>query len=352
MSFVKTAVKKVFSFVKKVVKSKVFKWVAIAALTFFTAGVAAGGFAAFTGVTGVGTFFTAVGQTIATGAASMASTLGFQGVSGSLASHGGAAAIQAGLTTTATSASGAALTADVLSGTIAGTGTAEAGALALSAKGTAFATAEAGATLLANPAFVAEAGLTTATQLEAATAALTTGAAKTGISSTVWKGIQVGFSAMAASQANKKQKKGATFVMGGLSKGPKDRSFGASPSFVVGGPRGSNAIKRETAAPQADVGPTLAGELARRDTSEGVAALPQQPSGVLAADPRAVQDIGGVQDQAGVAPQEAGALLAQTPSQQGVDQFLGEFKPTSILSPNRKQSIVDNLINNRGALGV
>mgnify|MGYP001814162153 CR=1 FL=1 len=58
MSFVKKAVKKVFKFVKKVVKSKIFKWVAIAALTFFTAGVAAGGFAAFTGVSSVGSFFT------------------------------------------------------------------------------------------------------------------------------------------------------------------------------------------------------------------------------------------------------------------------------------------------------
>lgn len=111
MSFIKKAVKKVFSVAKKIVKSKVFKWIAIAALCFFTAGVAAGGFAAFAGVNSIGSFFVAVGQTMATGAASMASSLGFQGMSSSLAAHGGAAAIQAGLTTTATSATGATLTA-------------------------------------------------------------------------------------------------------------------------------------------------------------------------------------------------------------------------------------------------
>lgn len=97
MSFVKKAVKKVVKFVKRVVKSDIFKIVAIAALTFFTAGVAAGGFAAFSGVSGIGSFFTAVGQTIATGASAMASLVGAQGLSASLAAKGGAAAAAAGL---------------------------------------------------------------------------------------------------------------------------------------------------------------------------------------------------------------------------------------------------------------
>lgn len=104
MSFVKKAVKKVFKFVKRVVKSKVFKIVAIAALTFFTAGVAAGGFAAFSGASGLSGFFTAVGQTIATGASSLASMVGLKGVSAGLAKYGGAAAVEAGLTATAAQA--------------------------------------------------------------------------------------------------------------------------------------------------------------------------------------------------------------------------------------------------------
>ena len=71
MSFIKKAVKKVFKvvkkIVKKVVKSKWFKIAAIAALTFFTAGVATVGFAAFSGVTTIGGFFGAVGSTMASG---------------------------------------------------------------------------------------------------------------------------------------------------------------------------------------------------------------------------------------------------------------------------------------------
>lgn len=97
MSFVKKAVKKVFKVVKKVVKSKIFKIVAIAALIFFTAGVAAGGFAAFAGVNTVGGFMVAAGQTMATGAAAITGGLGMAGTSGALAAHGGAAATAAGL---------------------------------------------------------------------------------------------------------------------------------------------------------------------------------------------------------------------------------------------------------------
>ena len=97
MSFIKKAVKKVFKVVKKVVKSKIFKIIAIAAIIFFTAGIAAGGFAAFAGVNSVGTFFVAAGQTMATGAAAMAGAVGLQGTSAALAAHGGAAATAAGL---------------------------------------------------------------------------------------------------------------------------------------------------------------------------------------------------------------------------------------------------------------
>lgn len=98
MSFVKKAIKKVVKTVKKIVKSKIFKYVVIAAAIFFTAGVAAGGFAAFSGVSSIGGFFTAVGQTIATGASAIAGGLGFQGASSTLAGYGGAAAEAAGLT--------------------------------------------------------------------------------------------------------------------------------------------------------------------------------------------------------------------------------------------------------------
>ncbi len=83
MSFVKKAVKKVFkvvkkvvkktiSFTKRVIKSPWFKIAAVIALSLFTAGIAAGGFAAFGSSMaaaggGVGGFFTAVGSTIAQG---------------------------------------------------------------------------------------------------------------------------------------------------------------------------------------------------------------------------------------------------------------------------------------------
>ncbi len=100
MSFVKKAVKKVFKGVKKVVKSKAFKIAAIAGLTLFTAGVAAGGFGAFAGLGSnftLGGFFTAVGQTIAAGGAKLASMVGLKGLSGSLAKFGGQTAVNAGL---------------------------------------------------------------------------------------------------------------------------------------------------------------------------------------------------------------------------------------------------------------
>lgn len=101
MSFVKKAIKKVVKTVKKIVKSDIFKYIVIAAAIFFTAGMVAGGFAAFSTTMSTSGFFTAVGQTIATGASAIAGGLGFQGMSASLAAHGGAMASAAGLQTVA-----------------------------------------------------------------------------------------------------------------------------------------------------------------------------------------------------------------------------------------------------------
>ena len=90
MSFIKKAVKKIFKVVKKIVKSKIFKIVAIAALSFFTAGIASGlGFSAFSGVSTIGGFFGAVGSTISAGfTATVGSLFGAAGGGGA----GGAAA--------------------------------------------------------------------------------------------------------------------------------------------------------------------------------------------------------------------------------------------------------------------
>lgn len=91
MSFVKKAVRKVFRGAKKFVK-KYGKYVAAAAGLFFTSGLAAGGFSAFQGVGDVGSFFGAVGKTMAVGAQAMGGSLGIgQGVSGSLSASTGVA---------------------------------------------------------------------------------------------------------------------------------------------------------------------------------------------------------------------------------------------------------------------
>jgi hypothetical protein len=82
MSFVKKAVKKVFnfhkklfkkslSFTKRLLKNRYFQIALVIAASVFTAGVAAGGFAAFSGVSSVGSFFSAVGTTISTGFSSI-----------------------------------------------------------------------------------------------------------------------------------------------------------------------------------------------------------------------------------------------------------------------------------------
>lgn len=99
MSFVVKAVKKVFKkvkkFVKRVVKSKWFKIAAIVALSVFTAGIAAGGFAAFSGVSSVGSFFSAVGSTMATGWSAIAGSV--TGMFGGGTAAGSAGATAAGV---------------------------------------------------------------------------------------------------------------------------------------------------------------------------------------------------------------------------------------------------------------
>lgn len=80
MSFVVKAVKKVFKKIKKVAKrlwdNKWFRVAAIAALTVFTAGVGSAGFAAFKGVSTIGEFFGAVGQTMSTGWGAISNGIG------------------------------------------------------------------------------------------------------------------------------------------------------------------------------------------------------------------------------------------------------------------------------------
>ena len=109
MSFVAKAVKKVFKavkkVVKKVVKSKWFKIAAVIALTVFTAGVATAGFAAFAGVSSVGSFFSAVGTTMASGWTAIVGGIKAVGAkAASLFGAGGGAG--AGTTTAATGALG------------------------------------------------------------------------------------------------------------------------------------------------------------------------------------------------------------------------------------------------------
>jgi hypothetical protein len=107
MSFVKKAVKKVFKKVvkvtKKVVKSKWFKIAAIVGLSLFTAGVAAGGFAAFANVSTVGGFFGAVGTTMGTGWTALVG-----GLTGAAVPGAGAAGAAAGAAPAATGGIGVA----------------------------------------------------------------------------------------------------------------------------------------------------------------------------------------------------------------------------------------------------
>lgn len=125
MSAIAKGVKKVFKGVKKVVK-KIAKPVLIGGAIFFTAGIAAGGFAAFGASSGL-SFFGAVGQTMAAGAQAVAGSLGIgSGIAGT-----GVTSAFAG-----TAAQGATLGTGVLAQTLglsagpaaAASGTAQAGA--------------------------------------------------------------------------------------------------------------------------------------------------------------------------------------------------------------------------------
>jgi hypothetical protein len=130
MSFVGKAVKKVFKKVakvtKKVVKSKWFKIAVIVGLSLFTAGVAAGGFAAFSGVTTVGGFFSAVGTTMGTGwtaltagltgAAVPGATAGSSVTAGGLIPAAEAAAIESAVGAVGTGMGGSALGSSAVTG--------------------------------------------------------------------------------------------------------------------------------------------------------------------------------------------------------------------------------------------
>lgn len=99
MSFVKKIVKKTVKFVKKH-----WKKILIAAAIVFTAGIATVGFAAFSGVSTVGGFFSAVGSTMVAGGAAIAGTVGI------------------GSGVTATTAGGAFAGAPIMAGVQAGSG--------------------------------------------------------------------------------------------------------------------------------------------------------------------------------------------------------------------------------------
>jgi len=360
MSFLKKAVKKVFGFVKKVVSSKAFKWVAIAAAAFFTAGVAAGGFAAFTGVSSdIGRFFTAVGQTIATGAASVASGLGFKGASASLASHGGAAAIQAGLTTTAKTAAGVAISAappigGQATGAIAKTGggllSNSKGVVPLSAKAVTRSTVAASTDLAGSQLSKAMAGMTSSGV-----------AGGSGINPIVWQGIGTAFNAMAASKARQNQRK-ITGVAGGVSHGGSTDP-GPQPFFVFGGKEGANANPSNPAPTQDQGTPprqppantsTVAGQLAQRsaqgqrvnvDPRNADSGLFTAPNGPVAPPPGLLASRNPSQEETQNAQPRAGSgLLAQ----RSTNDFVSNFQNTDPTGMQSNKELLDQLI--RGSI--
>lgn len=353
MSFVKTAAKKVFSFFKKVVKSDVFKWVAVAAIAFFAAGVSAGGFSSFTGVSGVGQFFTAVGQTMATGAASIASMMGWQSGASSIAQHGGASAIQAGFTDTAYSAGGDIISADIASGQIVGEGgaafvTNSNQAVNLSAK--ALANEQAKAALLgiaADPDAVTSESIGLGsgggggssigatggtTQYEKAVNTIVSQGQSAGISGHVWKGLQSGFVAMLSSSANKERKK-KTFVAGGLSQGGP-ATIGSRPFFAVGGKivdqgplAGSEQAQDTAEAPN----PSVAYQMSRDPNRGQPASSAEQLAGQAPAGTRAPAAVGSVQQEQ-VAQQPAGVLGVASPAAAptSAQSFYRDYQATNI----------------------
>lgn len=209
MSFVKKHIKRVWNITKKVVKSKVFKYVAIAAAIFFTAGIAAGGFAAFAGVSTVGGFFGAVGATMATGGAAIAGALGMTGLSTTLAGYGGAAASAAGM-----------------AGALPSIGGIAAGGLSLTASGSVAAPLLAGGGT-AGWSAVAAAGTAATTGTSAATGQI------------VATGISGAMTAMASGKNKQKYPNG--YVAGGTARGGGDSpppahtfDFGETPEAAGG----------------------------------------------------------------------------------------------------------------------
>lgn len=303
MSFVKKAVKKVFKFVKRLVKNKVFQIVAIIALSVFTAGVAAGGFAAFSGVSSIGGFFTAVGQTMATGMASITSALGMQGTSAAFAAKGGAAAIKAGLVTTAQTA-----------GSIA-TSAAAASAKAAAAGNTAAAAAQgATAKAAAGMAHTLPAAGTTAAKAAAA------GVAKTGVSSTFGKvagqkvlgEVTIGQMATSAAlggiknmmdQDARKREFPNGYVAGGTARKGGSYTGGVAGVDISGStPQLADPEQQIASNTQAEIGEqgeTLASQMANRPAEE--AGLNQQPPAQDFAGGANLQNYA----QQGLAPQEA-----------------------------------------------
>lgn len=288
MSFVKKAVKKVFKFVKRLVKNKVFQVIAVVALSVFTAGVAAGGFAAFSGVNSVGAFFTAVGQTMATGAASIASSLGFQGAAQSLAAKGGMAAVKAGLVTTAETAGSIASSAAAAAAKAGAAGNASMAA----AHG---ATAKAAATMAhALPAAGTTAAQAAATGVSGTFSKIlgkkvlgnvTTGQLATNMAMTGMK------SYMEGKASDKARPNG--YVAGDVARGGGSETFDYT--ITGGGPRGEapdaeQALASNTQAEIGEQGESLAGQMARSEPEPtgGLAEYAGEP----AAQQYAQQDYG------------------------------------------------------------
>lgn len=325
MSFIKKAVKKVFKFAKRLVKNKIFQIVAIIALSVFTAGIAAGGFAAFSGVSSVSGFFTAVGQTMATGAASIAKAVGLKGLSASLASKGGAAAIKAGLVTTAETASAIATSA---SAAAAKAGTAGQTAAA-AAQG---ATAKAAATMAhALPASGTAAAKAAAAGVSAASGTGTTFSKIIGhkvmgevtVGQLATNAALAGFKASASDDARKRKYPNG-YVAGDVARGGGSYTGGPAPSG--GEPVGvaeaapEEMLASNTAAEIGEQGETLAAQMARDsqgDTGGPVADYARGEPGPTAMQQFAQQEglVGGEQE--AVADQGAGTMLMepQTPTQ-------------------------------------
>jgi hypothetical protein len=270
--------------------------------------------------------------------------LGFKAASAKIGTYGGQAALSAGLTTTATSASGVALETLGSSYYAAGGGSIVGD---VSAKGI--------ARLAASSA--AASGTTAAASGGTGIERVVSGLGKTsgnGGNGAIWKSVQTAATLMAQSKIAKADRKGPTFVAGGLSHG-RTSGAGPQPFFVVGGPRGTNAeTGRGTPprAPNADQ-PTLAGQLARQPAQgSGGPTPPQyQGSGLLAAE----QGGGGQQPadpQQGLVPEgfaqteqsQQFNLLPEPDLNAPANEFFDPYRSTSILGQQRERRSLEELI--------